>query len=49
MLSQAIEISGFGWIVDLSRPDPLYHPAAHGRDMFGSEDPADSRTLQQRI
>jgi YidC/Oxa1 family membrane protein insertase len=55
MLSQAIEIRGaefFGWIVDLSRPDPLYiTPILMGATMFWQQKitPTSADPVQQRV
>jgi YidC/Oxa1 family membrane protein insertase len=55
MLSQAIEIRGadfFGWIVDLSRPDPLYvTPILMGATMFWQQriTPTSADPVQQRV
>jgi YidC/Oxa1 family membrane protein insertase len=55
MLSQAIEIRGaefLGWIVDLSRPDPLYiTPLLMGATMFWQQKitPTSADPVQQRV
>jgi YidC/Oxa1 family membrane protein insertase len=55
MLSQAIEIRGadfFGWITDLSRPDPLYiTPLIMGATMFWQQKitPTSADPVQQRV
>ena len=55
MLSQAIEIRGadfFGWISDLSRPDPLYiTPLLMGATMFWQQKiaPTSADPVQQRV
>jgi YidC/Oxa1 family membrane protein insertase len=55
MLSQSIEIRGadfFGWIVDLSRPDPLYiTPLLMGGTMFWQQriTPTSADPVQQRV
>jgi YidC/Oxa1 family membrane protein insertase len=55
MLSQAIEIRGaefFGWITDLSRPDPLYiTPLLMGATMFWQQKiaPTSADPVQQRV
>lgn len=55
MLSQAIEIRGaefLGWIVDLSRPDPLYiTPLLMGVTMFWQQKimPTSADPVQQRV
>lgn len=55
MLSQAIEIRGadfFGWIADLSRPDPLYiTPVLMGATMFWQQKitPTSADPVQQRV
>jgi YidC/Oxa1 family membrane protein insertase len=55
MLSQAIEIRGadfFGWITDLSRPDPLFiTPLIMGATMFWQQKitPTSADPVQQRV
>jgi YidC/Oxa1 family membrane protein insertase len=55
MLSQSIEIRGadfFGWITDLSRPDPLYvTPLLMGATMFWQQRiaPTSADPVQQRV
>jgi YidC/Oxa1 family membrane protein insertase len=55
MLSQAIEIRGagfFGWIIDLSRPDPLFiTPLIMGGTMFWQQrlTPSSVDPVQQRV